>query len=213
MFDSGVKAGELIAEINTEADIAIPVPDGKYLEWLSALEQLLYSEFIQEQRWAHVEPEEIFGVGGEVDKEERIQIPFNKITPKAGESPVRYEDIYTIYAGETQLIQSTPTSGIIFPDTWYKLNENTIGLNMGKVPSLVDVVYFVRPKIKEETDGKNQPVYVPYEFLELVRSKLRGEAYKLANEDNLAAKWINDYNVNLQSFQGWIARRKSNFGM
>ena len=49
MFDSGIKASALIEQIENEADIAIPIAKESYVSWLNALEQLLYTELIQEQ--------------------------------------------------------------------------------------------------------------------------------------------------------------------
>ena len=49
MFDSGIKASVLIEQIENEADIAIPIAKESYVLWLNALEQLLYTELIQEQ--------------------------------------------------------------------------------------------------------------------------------------------------------------------
>ena len=56
-------------------------------------------------------------------------------------------------------------------------------------------------------------VKVPAEFIELVSAKLRGEACKLANEDALAAKWLSDYNVLLETFKTWIAGKQPSFGL
>ena len=61
------------------------------------------------------------------------------------------------------------------------------------------------------TDTDN--VMVPLEFIDLVKAKLRGEAYKLANEDVLSAKWLNDYNILLENFKMWISEKNSNFGI
>ena len=59
----------------------------------------------------------------------------------------------------------------------------------------------------------NSNVMVPLEFIDLVKAKLRGEAYKLANEDDIAAKWLNDYNILLETFKAWISEKSSNFGL
>lgn len=202
MFDSGVKAKSLIDSIKFEADIALPIASSTYLEWLSALEQLIYSEIIREQK--------AVTLNGTHD----IPIDLSEIQPGEFEAPVRYEDIYTVYADEEQLIQSTVTSGVIFRDTWYK-TENNLGLNLSKTPETIKIIYFVRPAIKKGSGEEipDIPVFVPFEFLDMVRAKLLGEAYKMANEDGLAAKWINEYNVIMQTFQAWSVNHKANFGM
>ena len=53
---------------------------------------------------------------------------------------------------------------------------------------------------------------VPYEFIDIIKAKLRGEAYKLANEDALAAKWLQDYNAQLQDFAAWVQDKAAVFG-
>ena len=199
MFDSGISAAELIKSVKEEADIAPDIPDKTFLLWLTALEQLLYSEIIKEQKEIILNP-----------------VPKSPITTETlsskqkGESPVRYEDIHTIYADDRQLIRSTLTSGVILQDTFFK-ERNGIGYHVRAVPNTLRILYFVRPDVKTEGTGGN--VMVPAEFLDLVRAKLRGEAYKLANEDGQAAKWMNDYNILLETFKAWIAAKEPNFGM
>ena len=51
------------------------------------------------------------------------------------------------------------------------------------------------------------------EFIDLAKAKLRAEAYKVANEDNLAAKWINDYNVLVETFKAWVEEKRATFGI
>jgi hypothetical protein len=54
---------------------------------------------------------------------------------------------------------------------------------------------------------------LPAEFIELAKAKLRGESYKYANEDGLAAKWLNDYNALLETFKVWVQSKSANFGI
>lgn len=200
MFDSGIKAADLIEEIKDEADIAIPIPDTNYITWLNALEQLLYTEFIQEQGKI------------ETDNISDSVIRINTLTVPSGENAVRFEDIYAVYADETQLIKSTAASGVIFKDAYYKTG-NDIGINLIKNPSKLTIVYFVKPELKTKTNISAKNVMLPLEFIELAKSKLRGEAYKLANEDGIAAKWINDYNVLLETFKAWLTDKRPEFGI
>lgn len=215
MFDSGISVKNLIEELkNTEVDIALDIPNATYVTWLNALQQLLYTEIIKEQKdFVFVLPEMLppeVGVG-DIDK-----IELSDIETEGNESKPRFEDIHAFYAGNTQLIKSTLASGVIFPNTFFKY-ENNIGYKYtGLNTDNARIVYFVRPALVNVDDNDNiidVNVMVPVEFIDLVKSKLRGEAYKLVNEDDIAAKWLNDYNILLETFKAWINEKSPNFGL
>lgn len=198
MFDSGIKVADLIEEIKNEADIAIPISDASYVGWLNALEQLIYSEIIKEQAKVLVVPE-------------AHTVELSTIDVPEGLDSIRFEDIYAVYSGGLQLKFSTLTSGVIFPKTYYK-SENNLGLS-GDVSGEIKVIYTVRPSIKTVDGIEDDVVMLPPEFIDLAKAKLRGEAYKLANEDILAAKWLNDYNVLLETFKAWVQSKAPAFGI
>jgi len=200
MFDSGIKAAALIEQIKKEADIAIPVPDSSYILWLNALEQLLYTELIREQGKI-----ELSNVSGSVIDIDTLSVP-------DGEGSVRFEDILAIYADRTQLIRSTVASGSIFPDTYYKTGNN-IGVNLAFQPERIKLIYLIKPELKTTDNINTRNIMLPVEFTELVKAKLRGEAYKLVNEDSIAAKWINDYNILLETFKSWLSAKQADFGL
>lgn len=200
MFDSGIKASDLIEQVKDEADIALTIPDTSYVLWLNELEQLLYTELIQEQGKI-----ELGGVNGDI-------IPIDTLNVPNGENTVRFEDIHAMYADSTQLIKSTVASGVIFPNTYYKKGCG-IGVNLIEPPEKVLVVYFVKPELKTVDNLNATDVMVPIEFVDLVTAKLRGEAYKVANEDSLAAKWLNDYNILLETFKAWLSVKRPEFGL
>ena len=200
MFDSGITASALIEQIKDEADIAIPIPDASYVLWLNALEQLLYTELIQEQGKI-----ELDGVNGSVISIDTLGVP-------NGENAIRFEDIHTVYADDVQLIESTVTSGVIFPNTYYKIG-NDVGVNLVHQPEKVRITYFVKPELKTTENISTKNVMVPIEFVDLVKAKLRGEAYKVANEGELAAMWVNDYNILLETFKAWLSGKQPEFGM
>lgn len=200
MFNCGVIASDLIEGIKDEADIAIPIPNRYYISWLNSIEQLLYTELIREQGKI-----ELGGISDSVVSIDTLDVP-------KGENAVRFEDIYAVYADDTQLIKSTAASGIIFPNTYYKI-QNNIGLNLRKQPQTLKIIYFVRPALKTEDNIGTEYVMLPVEFIDLAKAKLRGEAYKVANEDSLAAKWINDYNVLLETFKTWLSGKQAEFGL
>ena len=199
MFDSGIKVSDLIDQINLETDIALDIPNESYVLWLNSLQQLLYTEIVKEQK--KIDAKEFFEDG---------RVDLSKLS-ETGENEPRFEDIHAVYADDTQLIKSTVASGVIFPNTYYKI-EDKLGIN-ATVNRELTVVYFVKPAMINPKDIGDSKVMVPIEFIDLVKAKLRGEAYKLANEGELSAMWLNDYNILLETFKAWIAEKSPNFGM
>lgn len=196
MFNSGKSVSELITELRDEVDIALEIPTTTYLSWLNSIEQLCYSEIIKEQRELTVSNPE-------------LTIKIDELTVSEDESPIRFEDIHSVYADDVQLMKTTLSSGRIFPDTYFKHNDD-IGINSPYSIKELKIIYIARPKVKTAEEGN---VMLPVEFVELVKAKMRGEAYKLVNEDSLAGKWLNDYNMMLENFKIWCSNRASQFGM
>ena len=201
MFNSEISVKNLIEELkNTEIDIALEIPDATYVSWLNSLQQLLYTEIIKEQK------KKVFNA--------RVTNGLINMSSIAdtGENTPRFEDIHAVYADKTQLMKSTVASGVIFPDTFYKQDDN-LGYNAEPEPTEITVIYFVKPALVDGDEIGDAKVMVPVEFIDLVKAKLRGEAYKLANEDSIAAKWLNDYNTLLETFRAWVAEKSPNFGL
>lgn len=205
MFDSNIKADKFIEDLQLEIDVALDIPKESYMEWLNSLEQMLYSEVIKEQK-------------EHVTKLENNTLMLSEYLTGENEDALRFEDIYAVYVGEKQLIKSTVASGTIFKDCYYK-HENNLKVNVSDIADSGEVetriIYHVRPQIKSVTAGGSVTgnVMLPVEFIDLAKAKLRGEAYKLANEDSIAAKWINDYNILLETFKAWVEGKKPMFGL
>ena len=93
---------------------------------------------------------------------------------------------------------------------YYTDYNGNLVLSLTEVPNKITVIYRLRPILK--TEASNYNVAVPAEFLDMVSARLRGEAYKIANEDGLAGKWLADYNTQLESFKVWAEKRNKRYG-
>ena len=213
MFDSGIPASSLISTLKAEVDVAIPISNGSYVDSLNSLEQLLYTEVIKEQKAAYLD--EGFG-----------SLFLDDIPTDVGEKQVVSEDVYTVFCRNSasdrkyniQMKKTTLTTSAFINHTWYIYDSNSINIvdYDGEMGAQYKVVYFVRPALKtvnENDEVGTGNVMLPVEFIDLAKAKLRADAYKIANEDSLAAKWMNDYNVLLETFKEWVDRKKPHFGM
>lgn len=202
MFDSGISAKALIAELQSEVDVALPITNSTYATWLNNLQWLLYSAIIKEQNDLIItEPQE-----------DVIQLA--NLDVSDNEAPIRFEDIYAVYADTTQLIKTSITSGFVFPDCFYKKGDN-LAVKMQKTPNFIKLIYHIKPKlikVNENDEIQDGNVMIPIEFIELVKSKLRGEAYSLENEYGPASNWLNNYNILLENFKQWLSDKAQQFG-
>lgn len=201
VFDSKITAKAFISTIKSEIDVALPISDESYIAWLNAVEQMLYGSVIKEQ-----------GIY-ETDVLETIDLPLFM----EGECDIRFEDIVAVYAEASlmkkiQLLKVTAANGHTFRDVYYK-NGDKLCMNISFPCDTAKVVYIRRPIVKTPDNYGEINVMMPVEFMELIAAKLRGEAYKLANEDSIAAKWINDYNALLQDFVAWCSNKRAKVGV
>lgn len=208
MFDSGLSAAELVKQVRGEADISFPIPDESFYRWITAVEQLLYSELIQERRMITLD---CAGKGYEYGR-----FPLSDLAAEPRTADIEFRDIfkvYAVYGGKAVELSKTDTvSGFVFYDKnlyWENGGDVNYSTVDGYISDTIAVIYVVRPALHK--DGTANVMFPP-EFIELVACKLRGEAYKISNEDALSAKWMASYNTELDNFKVWISGKNEIYG-
>lgn len=200
MYHSGVTVGELIVEMQEEVDIAEVVPASAYYRWISSLEALLYSDVLLFDRQAS-----LAAVDGFLD--------LSLLTVGEGERAVLFDDVRKVYLDGEELTRSGRVGAYQFDEekSIYYPDENGIRVSVyGEGgDETYDVIWRVIPAPKT---GDGDEVMLPVEWLDMVMARLRGEAYKVANDDEQAAKWLGDYNTQLTSFREWAAVRGQRYG-
>ena len=198
MYNSGVTLSDIITELSGEVDIAGSIPDSAYIRWVNTLEQLIYTDILGFYGRQNV----TLAGGG---------FALSSITSGTGEDSCRYDDIVKVYGDGREYVRAGVISSVIFDGDKgiYWQDGDSVKVSPIVEPDTVTVIRRIRPAIKTTTAGM---VMLPYEWLELVMSKLRGEAYKIANDDGQAAKWLEDYNAQLSSFTEWARKRQERYG-
>ena len=240
MYDSGIPVTEFVTQLKKEIDVALPVPNSVYADSLNMLQSMIYSEIVRDQgiesyAFPENETEENIYILHPVPNNNNPNIMmFTLDIPQkhAGEDNVRFDDIAYIYANGVELIRTTPASVRVFPNSYARslyddklaviaIDERTYEAKPDSTETMPDdsvylnVVFYRRPEVIR-ADGNTFSggnVRLPREFIDLAKTKVRGDVYMTANEDALAAKWINEYNALLESFKMWVAAREPRFGM
>lgn len=191
MYDSGITANAFIGTVEEEADISYPIPKASWLRWITTVEQFVYSEVLDEHCY--------------------VVVPYSaEISLSSIGSGVTFDDIVAVYADGAELDRAGVVSALVIPDRpmYWTDNNGTLRLCYDGADE-VTVVYRLRPAVKSTG---NEHVMLPVEWLDMVAARMRGEAYKIANEDGIAGKWLNDYNTQLESFKVWAQKRKERYG-
>ncbi len=196
IYSSSYTGASLVESVKTELEV-IPLPaDSAFTRWLSSLEQLAWSEVIRMKRVARVITE-------------NGKLALGTITVPQDEDAVCAADVCAVYIDGVQAMHGTAEESFLFsPETavWHRDGEREIAVSGVREGAEAAVVYFVRP---ERRLTLTAAVALPDEFIELAASRLKGEAYRAANEDVLAAKWLSDHNQRLEAFQNWCDRRRN----
>lgn len=205
MYDSGITVKDFLDGLDNEADIAIEIPRSAPLRWLSAVEQFVYTEILKEYVRVTVDmtanPDDLIDL---------TQLP----VPEGAAVPV-YDDVIRVYGEDgTELRKSGAVAGYEFPDFdfFYTDYNGHMIVHTRIEQSNVTIIYRIRPVIKTSDNQTALTVALPVEYLDMAGAKIRGEAYKIANEDGLAGKWLADFNQQVENFKIWAASRNERYG-
>lgn len=206
MYDSGVKVKDFLDSVEKEADISIEIPRDSMLRWLSAVEQFAYTEVLKEFVSATLD---LSGVPSDTIRLESLPVPDGAAAPV-------YDDVVAVYGENGQELQKAGAVSVFeFPenDLFYTDYNGGMLISTREEQAKITIIYRIRPAVKTRENDVDLHVALPPEYLDMAAAKIRGEAYKIANEDQIAAKWLADYNQQMENFKVWAAGRNERFGV
>ena len=147
---------------------------------------------------------------------EEGRIDLSRIVAGEYESPPTTDDIVALYVGGAEIPRVGAALFHTFEDEPFYIKEgmSTLGIKPFADGEEAELLYHVRPAMKVVVEGEicEDPVALPVEFLDLAAAKLRGEAYRLCDDDVQGERWLADYNFRLDHFRQWIKNRNRAFG-
>ncbi len=197
LFDSGLSVCRFIEQMQEEFSSYGELEFWRIIEWINILEQLVYSEVVQYESFAEIRPPD-------------FSINYIDFVPPKGIDTVRFSDIFAIRCDNEMLSLGRDCDSDMIKGTYFD-RRGRLFLNVEQLPELVCVYFNARPKLITEETKEHRNIHIPPEFLDLFRSRIRGEYYKYINEDAMSAKWITEYNVILENFKEWCKNREELF--
>ena len=203
MYTSDISVATLVGGIEGEITVFPTIKPDNFYSWYNALMNMLYGEVIRDKVVLYTYPDE---EDGTVD----IQ---NIPVPDSGgiQLPQDIDKVYLVGEGGKRryIARSEYTDEAnLFNNTYY-IRDNRIHIKSDMVTAEYVVIYAIyKPQPVTAKNAVLVNVELPIEFHDMIRAKLRGEAYKMCNEDSLAAKWFGEYNAALEDFKLWQQRRR-----
>lgn len=197
MFCSHVSIREFLDGLTADMGLYNDRDRAFYRERMNEALAFLYAAVIRERAEGKATP-----LGGLIACED---IP----TPD-GTAAAQPCDVLAVYCGSHQLRYLPPESlhaADGMPCCFYTVTEDGILLSHTDTVLPLRVIFTVRPP-QYGAESEETPVPMPTEFLPLLAAKIRGDVYRAAGEDELAAKWLAVYNAHLSDFYDYLAARR-----
>lgn len=204
MYDSKTKLSDLVDIVKGEVDIEPAISEGACARWVSSLEQQLYTDIVSFYRPFDVTL---------VTEDDVSGFALSSIDTVTGEDEIRFDDIVKLYDNGHEAVKCGAIAAYQFEDekSIYWQEGEMVRVSFTSGGDKAHIIARIRPAIKTKDDSSDT-VKVPYEWLDMVLAKIRGEAYKLAGDDAQAAKWLGDFNAQLESFKAWVSLRQRWYG-
>lgn len=198
MFESKMYTYEkMFKMIRTEVESYEAVPDDIILLACNTELQYLYSQVIKKQVMA-----EGYISNSEAGKAKVVNI----------EATVPYEDIERVSVGGEILAPTTARSAGSYKNTRFENADGGLSVVLDKDYDGVCEIYYNYRPAEIESVSSTDNVALPTEYVVMLMDAIRAECYKYINEDNLAAKWTNDYNAYRDGFDKWIESTRPQYG-
>ncbi|MGM9551523.1 MAG: hypothetical protein ACI3XA_04640 [Clostridia bacterium] len=196
MYKSGYTYKFMFNTVKNEIESYKDVPGDIMLLACNSVIQQLYGGVIKEQGLITV-----LGVVADAGSATQLNI-----------ESVNFEDIERISANGEDFTLTTPRRAGTYSNTYYKNETGGVSIvSKDGFAGTVDIYYNQRPKLVQSVESE-EFIPLPNEYVPMLIAYVRAECYKWINEDNLAAKWMGDYNAQLEGFSAWVAGTKPQYG-
>ena len=197
MFVSSTNAKTILDEVMAEMGLYTALPRTVFRRVLNEALGRLYGEVVLGRRTVNAT-----SASGEISLS---SIPL----PQECAS-LREEDVLAVRHGTEMLTYLPPARFALVSNNdgkFFTVENGKIRLSPSFSGYSLTLTLRERPRPFSQND-EGRPLPMPDEYVGLIRAKLMGEIFKLANEDALSAKWLSEYNAILPAFALYCAKAR-----
>lgn len=218
MLKGTVTAANLIAEMKNEIDVSLPLlNDEKYIEWINNELFYIYTFAVRE---LGVNCYRAFNLGINMNRPNDDTSDFNTgFDPETGTSyesvnctedidTITFEDIYKVFDGSgNEFARSTYGAVLCFGKRIYYFNNGKVYINETNNDGYYKILFYKRPKAIDKSNVSNYLIPLPDAFVDVIRAKIRCEAFMLAGNITMSNAWREQHRVLFDELKGWYEQR------
>ncbi len=125
---------------------------------------------------------------------------------------IYYEDVYKVFSmNNNEFVRSTYGSLAPKGKRFYFKNNGKLFVNHYESGGIYRVMFYMRPKKITEANADTYIIPVPDGFLDVIRSKIRMEAFMLSGNITMANAWSDQHIINFESLKKWYSEKEANY--
>ena len=196
IYESDVTASRLITSVSDDIKVFPAISMSNYIGWYNDVVQSIYKSIIK--------PCTLITVAAAKETElSGIDIPDNSVFPEGAQMYLTKNGI------RRKLLRVDNERDLVFRDSVY-IGDEEIKISSDDITDAKLIIEVLTPPpIITEDNASGAMVPFPIEYHDMIKARLKGEAFKLCNQDSTAAKWLNDFNAALEDFKAFHYRTKS----
>lgn len=223
MLEGSMTAKAFVDEIVEEIDVSLPhIRRKQYYDWINAELFNIYTSAVR-------------CIGANEYKAKNLMIDLNNpyvsddfefdqdFDPEAALKPkwtncdreidtIMYEDVYKVYnTGNNEYQRSTLNSLMAKGKRFYYKLNGKLAVTLYETGGIYRVLFYIRPKKVTDENAESYIIPLPDGFLDVLRARVRMEAFMLAGNVAMANAWREQHMILFDTLKKWHKSREAHY--
>lgn len=125
---------------------------------------------------------------------------------------IMYEDVYKVYSSNNnEYVRSTFGSLMSKGNRFYYKSNGKLAVNFNEGDGIYKVMFFMRPKKITEENADGYIIPLPDGFLNVIRARIRSEAFMLSGNVAMANAWSDQHILYFEELKKWYNQREAHY--